>query len=135
MLEWNANLAVGVPSIDSQHKELIRKLADLAQAMRGGDTEAEVHRLIPFLARYVVDHFATEERLMARYAYPGAASHKLQHQLFIRDLQAFGQQLDRGPFSAALVLGLHRKASDWLVNHIAKTDKLLGAFLKTKQAA
>ena len=135
MLEWTPALAVGIASIDNQHKELFRKLAGLAQAMCGGDTEAEVGRLVPFLARYVVDHFATEEGLMNRYAYPAAASHKLQHQLFTRDLQAFGQQLDRGPFSAALVLGLHRKASESLVNHIAKTDKLLGAFLKTKQAA
>ena len=135
MLEWTAALAVGVNQIDTQHKELFRRLAGLARAMSGGNAQAEAARLIPFLADYVVEHFAAEEAYMARYAYPAAGSHKLQHQLFTRELTAFQQKMDREGFSAGLVLALHAKASDWLVNHIAKTDKLLGAYLKSKQAA
>jgi hemerythrin len=34
--------------------------------------------------------------------------------------------------SATLVLDVHRRVTDWLVNHITKTDKLLGKFLQSR---
>ena len=135
MREWTLDLAVGVGDIDSQHKALFKKLNDLERMMSAGKADDEILRTVDFLARYVVDHFATEERYMAHFGYPSAGSHKLQHQAFIRELAGVQQQLATAGVTPALVLAVHKRATDWLVDHISKTDKILGAFVKPKLAA
>ncbi len=135
MRDWTPDLAVGVAEIDNQHKALFTKLNSLLDAMGKGTGDTEVIRLVDFLGQYVVDHFWTEEKYMARSHYPGAALHKLQHAGFIREFTKLKDQLSTRGVSAALVLGAHKQVSDWLVNHICKTDKVLGAFIKTKTAA
>ena len=134
MLQWSNELSVGVAEIDRQHQELIRRLNNLMQSMAGGTAAQDIPQILDFLGQYTVEHFATEERLMARHAYPSAASHKLQHQAFIREFTGYAQQCGQG-VSSPLVLQIHRRLSEWLVGHISKTDKLLGAYLKTKLAA
>lgn len=134
MIEWTEAMAVGVGEIDSQHRELFRRIAALSAAAAAGDARTEAGRCVPFLAKYVVDHFAMEEGLMDRHGYPGASLHKVQHEMFLREMASLRRQLETG-FSTELVLSLQKKANDWLVNHIGKTDKLLGAFLKGKMAA
>ncbi len=135
MREWTADLAVGVAEIDSQHKALFAKLNDLSRMMSSGTANAEIPRVVDFLARYVVDHFATEERFMARYGYPSASSHKLHHQAFTRELAAVQREIATSGVSTGLILAVYKKATEWLVTHISKTDKILGAFIKSKAAA
>lgn len=136
MTAWTNDLAVGIPEIDSQHQELFRQLDHLAWAMSaGGAARSDVERIVRFLAHYVVDHFTTEESLMDRHEYPAAGHHKFQHQVFAREVAAFEARLDQGPVPASAVLGLHRKITDWLTNHIGKTDAVLGTYLKARMTA
>lgn len=135
MREWTAELNVGVIEIDRQHKALFDKLNDLSRLMSAGNANAEIPRIVGFLAGYVVDHFATEERYMAQYHYPRASSHKLQHQAFMRELAAVQREMAASGVTATLVLAIYNKATDWLVTHISKTDKILGAFITSKRAA
>ncbi len=134
LCQWTRDLAVGVADIDFQHKELFDKLNGLVEAMRAGNATEEVPRLLAFLGTYVQTHFATEERYMVAMSYPSTNAHRLQHQGFLRELGAVQEQFQRRGAAADLVLAVHRKVSDWLVNHICKTDKLLGAFLVKAKA-
>jgi hemerythrin len=127
--QWTDDLAVGVADIDRQHKELFTRLGGLLDAMAAGKAQTQAPAMLDFLARYVREHFATEERHMAAMSYPSANSHKLQHQAFIHEFQLIQRQFQAQGASPTLVLEVHRKVSDWLVNHICRTDKLLGAFL------
>jgi hemerythrin len=131
-MQWTPDLSVGVKEIDDQHKELISRLNALGEAMMKGLGKEEIGALLDFLGSYVVTHFGTEERHMARTNYPSAAAHKAQHQELIADFTKFRAEFDSAGAKLSLVLGLNTKLVAWLKNHICGTDKQLGAFLKTR---
>jgi hemerythrin len=131
-MQWTPELSVGVTEIDDQHKELIKRLNALGDAMMKGMGKDEIGRLLDFLGTYVVSHFGTEERHMARTNYPSLADHKAQHAALIADFTKFRSQFNDAGANLSLVLGLNAKLVDWLKTHICGTDKQLGAYLKTK---
>ncbi len=133
-MEWTAKLAVGVESIDMQHRELFERINKLMTAMQSKQGEAEVRRLVAFLGDYVVSHFTGEERLMQQQAYPDFPAHKRIHDEFMRDLARLKGDLEKQGPSAAVIVQLNRRVGDWLIDHIGRTDRALGAFLTKKNA-
>lgn len=127
-------MAVGVQDIDTQHKALFEKLNGLLAAMSQGQGMQEIGPMLDFLARYVKAHFATEEQYMTRYGYPDEGSHRQQHQQFIRDFGTWAAEFQTKGATTELVLDVHRRVTDWLVNHITRTDMLLGTFLQSRLA-
>lgn len=133
--EWTPDLAVGVDEVDNQHKELFRNVNQLLVAMAQGTGKQQLGDILGFLANYAVSHFAMEEKHMTRYGYPSLESHRLQHVAFVRDFTQLKQRLESEGATTLLVLEVQKRVMDWLVNHITKTDKLMGAFLKSKMLA
>ena len=129
-VQWTPDLSVGVELIDNQHKELFRRVNDLLEASSQGRGKEEIGRLIQFLADYVVTHFAAEERTMARYGYSGLSAHRAEHNKFVRDFTDLAQSYQVGGVSSSLVITLQSKVVGWLINHIGKSDKVLGAFIQ-----
>ncbi len=128
--EWDDRLSVGVKSIDDQHKELVRMVNHLAEAMQKGKGQDVLGPIFDGLVRYTVSHFAHEEKLMSEHSYPGAIDHKHQH----ADLKAQAgalQQKAKGGSPAVTMETLHF-LKEWLLHHIKGTDKTFGAFLNTK---
>ena len=130
--EWAQDMAVGVVEIDSQHKALFEHLNRLVQAMSQGEAMREIGQTLDFLARYAQSHFATEEQYMTQYGYPSLETHRLQHRTFVREFGTWMAEFKGKGVSVTLVLDVHRRVMDWLVNHITKTDKLLGKFLQSR---
>lgn len=133
--EWTAALSVGFPLIDAEHQELFRRVNQLMTAVSAGEAATEAPRLLMFLADYVVAHFAHEEALMARYSYPGGEAHKRQHEGFMARVRELRAQFAEQGAAPTLVLSICRDVHDWLVNHISKSDVVLGAYLRQKCAA
>jgi hemerythrin len=131
-VQWTSDLAVGVTQIDDQHKELFKRLNDLLEAMSKGKGREEIDKVVSFLANYVISHFETEEKLMARHSYPQFVAHKTQHSIFVSDFTNMKRNFESG-VSVSSVIAVQKRISDWLVNHIGKTDKALGAFLNSLQ--
>lgn len=131
--EWNQSLSVGVDVIDQQHQELIKRINSLRDAMSQGKGRGEVAKTVDFLADYVVEHFDTEERYMARFDYAAAMHHKAEHRAFMEDFGKLKKQYDalesQGAITSFVTIDIQRRLVDWLINHIGKVDKSLGAFL------
>jgi len=77
-----------------------------------------------------------EETYMRQFTYHGILAHRSEHEGFIRDFTEFkGKWKDqnaRNEITSFLELQMARRFSAWLVEHIAKVDKELGAFLADK---
>lgn len=131
-MKWSDSLSVGVAQIDDQHKSLIDKINSLLGAMAQGKGKDEIDSVIGFLADYVVTHFGDEEKLMVKHVYPDMKTHKAQHAAFIQDFKALKSEFDAQGASSHITMQVQRRVCDWLIGHIGKTDKALGAFLKTK---
>jgi hemerythrin len=133
-LTWDKSLAVGVKSIDTQHQELFRQVNALLEAMMKGQGKPEIEKLLGFLAGYVVDHFAGEEKLMAQYKYPAAAAHKQQHVDFVKKFGELKGEFDKHGATSDVTITLNRFVCGWLREHIGTTDTALGKFLQQANA-
>jgi len=131
---WTPALALGHQQIDGQHQELFRRVAALVEAMAAGGDRTVVSRLFDFLGTYAADHFAAEERLMVESDFPGYTVHRAAHERFIRDYQDLRKLHEDGRASAAVTIKAHTWLSEWLRNHIGKTDLLLARHLLGKPA-
>jgi hemerythrin len=121
-IEWTSDLATNVPQIDDQHKEIFSRFGRLFTACSEGRGKEEVLQLLLFLDEYVREHFAAEERLQMRSAYPGYAEHKSQHARFVSDVARLTAAFKAEGATLALVIKTNQTLSSWLVQHIKKTD-------------
>lgn len=132
-ISWTEALAVGVPEIDNQHKELFNRIDALLEASGKGRGREEVASTISFLESYVVTHFRSEEGLMAKFNYPNITQHKQLHADFVKEFGALKAQFERDGVNSLLVIAVQKKVVEWLKIHIGRDDKAVGNFIQTKR--
>ena len=131
-LQWTQDLSVGVDEIDKQHKELFNRINNLFDAIRHGKGREDVGTLINFLEDYTVMHFALEERYMANYDYPDSMFHKSKHSKFIQEFSVIKNTFESNGATVDLVIRINIFLTEWWMNHIRTSDKLLGVYLKKR---
>jgi hemerythrin-like metal-binding protein len=124
---WNSSYSVKVESCDQSHKKLFSFTNDLYDAMRVGKGAQIVEHIVEELKEYTKSHFSEEEALMMRTGYPELSAHREEHRLFVECIDKM--QKDLKDETAGLSVGLATFLSDWLANHIKKTDQLYSAHL------
>lgn len=133
-IEWYEDLAVGVDTIDDQHKELFQRFDALLQACNDGRGQEEIIRLFMFLNEYVATHFREEEKLQRDCGYPELQAHRQEHSHFIGKLNDLEKEVVSEGASLPVVIKTNNVMVDWLINHISKTDKKIGEFLRCRKA-
>ena len=99
-MEWKREFEIGHEAIDAQHQELFAHVDGLLAAISAGRRE-QVGPALQFLHRYVLDHFAAEQALMAAAGYPRADAHAAEHARFATDLLALEAHRELGRFLRA----------------------------------
>jgi hemerythrin-like metal-binding protein len=125
MISWTPTLSTGNEVLDEQHKALFRWLAELDSAATDARTLFGAYA-ITRLKNYTRSHFAAEEALMKASGYPGLAEHIAEHEAFRARLAELHLQSISEDISAETVNFL----TDWLTNHIAKSDMAYAPYLK-----
>ena len=136
--ELDDALRTGVAEMDQQHRILIGTLREL-EARRNEPhlRRRQYDRVVHDMLAYAIYHFASEEELMKRYAYDRlepeqAKRHIEQHRAFSQRMVELHARAERDKSGTqAELLGFLR---DWLVNHIAGTDRCLGEFIRARTA-
>jgi hemerythrin len=131
-ITWKDDLAIGIDKIDNQHKELVARINGLFEACNKGRGKEEVQKVINYLGDYVVTHFSDEEALQREYGYPEYDAHKQLHVQFIKDFGGLKDSLDKEGVTPSLIIKMNKLLIEWLLNHIKKTDKALGVYIKGK---
>jgi hemerythrin-like metal-binding protein len=131
LFEWTERWSVGVDTIDAQHRELFAAINTLLRE-EGKTPSRDLAKVLDYLEDYVTNHFGLEELYMRRLSYPAFPSHKGEHVAFINEFYDMRDEYDDNGASLELADKMGRYMGDWLVNHIGKVDKALGAFLQEK---
>jgi len=129
---WENRFSVGVPLIDDQHKMLIQRVNDLAQAIERHQSVSEIVRVLGFLIEYTNFHFATEEQHMTAHHYPGLNHHKAQHAEFKRTLTHLLEDFEEEGATQALADSINIFLVNWLVTHFQDVDQEFGRFVRDK---
>lgn len=130
LIRWSGKLETAIPEIDDQHRELVRLVNLLHRAMRLQKGTGEVGNILKKLTEYTVFHFGFEEELFDRYDYPAGPGHKQHHEKLVAQVGAFQSDFVSG--KATVTMELMDFLTDWLKNHILKTDMAYAPFLKEK---
>jgi hemerythrin-like metal-binding protein len=130
LMPWGPKLILGIPEIDDQHKELVVLINRLHKAMKLKKGLKKSGEILTGLAEYTQYHFSHEESLLETYGYPDKTEHIKIHTKLVNQVMEFKTQFEEG--KAALTMDLMKFLTDWLKDHIMKTDKKYSAFLKEK---
>ena len=128
-LTWDQSFATGSAVIDRQHQTLFAKVSALADAMKQGKGRQEINASLDFLAKYVVQHFGEEERLMEEVDCQVAAANKAAHAQFLARYAELRRRLDAAGAGPSLVLEMYDLLSKWLVAHIKGVDVQLREYV------
>ena len=126
---WKPELSVGDAVIDRQHRELLQRFNRLQTACQHEIEDYRVRELFDFLDNYVMEHFASEERVMYQHRYPEIMRHQQEHLELITKLRRLKRQLHEYQVSSPLVIDLTQTMFRWIVEHIQSADVELGRFL------
>jgi hemerythrin len=130
MLEFDPILLTGVDEIDRQHREIFERVGALLDATRTRRSKEEVLRLVEYLGSYSVDHFAAEERRMEVTGYPKIEAHRLEHRQFVKEFELLRKELASDGPTALFIIRVGTRVTEWLREHIYRTDRLLGEWLR-----
>jgi hemerythrin len=132
---WSSELETGVAKVDMQHKELCKKVNELHDQLEKGANRQAIENMVNYLARYVTEHFSTEEKLMTSMNYPNYPAHKREHENFVKDFEKLAHEFKTSSDMPLLTFLVKRSIVGWLINHILKVDKEMAKFIKTNGKA
>lgn len=127
VIAWKEIYETNIIAMDNEHRELIKEINRLYEAIRDKRGEEVLGEVLSMLEKYTVDHFAHEENLMGKYGYSGLEEHKKVH----RDLiQAVGELKEKATSGTEdLARQLLKFLRYWLLEHIVEVDKKYGDYL------
>lgn len=129
---WDDSYRTGNITVDNQHQELFRMVNDLHAAIMAGKSKDVVSPTLSKLAKYTVDHFASEEALMQKVNYPGTAQHKQKHVELTTQVKELTEKYTSG--KVVLTITLSNFLADWLRHHIKEHDFALVKYVKANSA-
>ena len=129
MLLWDEKFATGSPTIDEQHRQLIRHLNQfeslLVQTNPTGKDVAFIIKFLDFLEDYVDSHFSYEEKCMESYRCPAHQKNQQAHQNFRQMFQRFKKTIHKEGFRTEMLVELNQTINVWIQDHILRVDTQL----------
>ena len=134
-MEWTEKLATGISTIDSQHKELFKRINNLVTAIKQHRCKDEIDGTIKFLEDYARIHFSEEEKHMRDANYGGLEEQREDHKKYLAALAELKEQaslprVEGGSYDLSATT--NQVVVDWIVDHIMKVDMKFGAFLRKR---
>ena len=127
-IEWKDIYSVSINTFDNQHKKLFDIINELSDEMNSGKAEKNIKKIFDDLAEYTVYHFESEEKEFKAHNYPKADEHIAIHKQFVDKVVELKSQTNE----LLATISTMNFLTDWLKNHILKTDKEYSEFLISK---
>jgi hemerythrin-like metal-binding protein len=120
--EWTDLPQLGIAELDREHQEILRTMTTLRDALGPNATSVRYRKAtLDELARYIQDHFATEEALMLQSSYPDYSNHKSEHEFFLERICQLQKNESGG--SANSTLDTLNMLGNYLHHHVLEMDR------------
>lgn len=122
-ISWNPQtMATGVPEVDAQHQEWIRRYNQFDDALSHAKGIEAVQSTLDFFIRYAEVHFKLEEAVMDERHCPAAADNRTAHDHMRNILHGYQGYVNKHGYSISDVHALRIQMEKWLINHILTID-------------
>lgn len=132
LFEWKPLFSVNIQSLDDQHQRLIGYMNQFYENQRKGNL-ANAKTSLTSLVTSTRAHFAAEEAMMAKYAYPDLIDHAAQHKKLLETVERLVKQYQGTP-NPATADDLTAYLKNWLSTHILGRDQKYAPHLIAKGA-
>jgi hemerythrin len=135
-MEWTEQLATGISTVDSQHKELFKRINNLVTAIKQHRCKSEIDGTLKFLDDYARVHFSDEEKHMRDTNYGGLGEQQEDHKKYLVALAELKEQASLPRIEGSsydLSATTNQVVVDWIVDHIMKVDMKFGTFLNSRK--
>jgi hemerythrin len=129
IFQWDESLEIGIEKIDEQHRELIKRLDDLAQAVLKKQGKNKIIQMMKFMEEYGEEHFSDEEKFMKLYDFSGLSAQKKHHDKFRETTKRLIDELNSQKDMEFFAASVQRYLIDWLILHIRSEDRKFGEFI------
>jgi hemerythrin-like metal-binding protein len=122
-ISWHQeSMSTGVPEIDAEHKELLRRFNDFHEAVKNRHGKEALERTLTFLTAYTASHFTHEEACMSRLRCRAAEANKVAHDAMRGEIAKIKSRIASEGIQSLDVVQLERILGDWLRTHICTVD-------------
>jgi hemerythrin-like metal-binding protein len=130
LVEWKDEFAVGITSVDHEHRQLIQLINDLHARLPAGPTKDAITRVLAEIHTRIAAHFALEERVMRERRYDQYADHKADHERLLDEIRDIMDRYDADAYFN-YETALTRELGDWFAIHFRTKDARLHKMLGT----
>lgn len=135
---WKDRYNVGVALIDTQHRELFRRVTEFVEVLRSdapwAQREKKVTETLQFMQEYVVSHFAAEEAYQREIGYPGYEAHRKIHGDMVKYVAGVAAEYQKNGYDERLIQQFAGKLLAWLINHVAAEDRKIAEYAHSQEA-
>lgn len=128
LIEWKDEFEIGIPSVDFEHRELIRLINYLHASLADKPSHNAVTDILGEIFARISAHFALEEREMREMKYDQYEDHKASHEALldgIRDIMDEVEADDASRYED----DLSERLEHWFTAHFSTLDARLHRFL------
>ena len=128
---FDESMKIGVAQLDEQHEELFARAEVLRRALqRGIGVRADLEETVVFLADYVRQHFADEDRLMRQVGFPQLERQRSEHRACVEHVGALVRDVaDDACDALDSAFRVWSFSVDWMTDHILGSDGEVGRFI------
>ena len=87
MIDWDDSILVGIPTVDSDHKDILEHINQFITDIEAGSNTLVVHDSFRRMERRIYRHLEAEENLLEAVGYEHTEGHKASHSELTDDLE------------------------------------------------
>ncbi|WP_440874541.1 bacteriohemerythrin [Thalassotalea sp. PLHSN55] len=127
-IQWLPEYSVGHPLMDEHHQQLFQIIKEFINSEHNIEQTITIFQK---LNKYMLMHFAEEEKLMLANNFPNLIEHKAEHYSIVKKVKAMQEKLLQKDEETHNKIGLF--LYKWLSHHILKSDMEYKWFVSTEQ--
>ncbi len=123
LIKWKKEFELGVPEIDTEHKELVDLINNTYAALQAQQGSSSIMEFLGEIFARISAHFALEESVMRKYKYDGYREHKAEHEQLLDDIRDIMDDYEDGIMPSEDELS--RRLTNWFAEHFRTQDARL----------
>ncbi|MFT5140872.1 MAG: hemerythrin [Lysobacterales bacterium] len=123
LLKWKPAYSLAIPSVDLEHREMIALINECYERLQGDSGNQAIEAFVGEIHAGISAHFALEEQIMRKSAYPEYLAHKADHEELLNEIRDMMDYLSEDPVEGALQL--QENLGDWFGRHFSTFDARL----------
>ena len=132
--EWSASLDVGNEKMNSEHRELLRRMAQIEELNTKTLNKQALAEAYLGLIDFVHKHFREEEEHMKAMRYPQLETHQRIHESMLDALMRYYREFEASVYGR-FPSSVFDFFKTWVLTHIMMVDRQYAEFEKSKDSS